>query len=453
MDIVAAAWDRGNYSNTGDASPATHRTMKRVKPLWMLSGDEVHYLWSLKEPPGHEELAHLEVLAAMARDVVALGWGIDLAVGRGRLLSEDEADSLPGEPWHACDGGRNGELRTPVAGTLEALIERHSGFLRRIRSEGFVPPPPLTCYRKAAYRRTADHQPQPFAAFSLLKEDGSGFRSFDAARQALTVAGMLRHATKRAALQSGWDPAKVDSFVLGHAPPVETGKVVIPNTARFGYIPLPSLELRGSGAGRTVAAVRRAILLAFSEGCERELAWARRALSGQDLIDEDTGEVVALAALIPSSDPVIQSYTRSASIWATVTPVVLPGYDDPGHLRRRLGTGKGDDEQKRVLLRLQDRIDGLLRKALEQAGFARVMAAHAQLEWRKGGFLPGVEPADRYGVPDHLKHFPRYHLKITWRDQGGNPTQVQGPLCLGGGRFYGLGLLAPLPSSYTNCGP
>lgn len=32
MDLVARAWQRGNYSNQGDASPATHRAMKTVRP-------------------------------------------------------------------------------------------------------------------------------------------------------------------------------------------------------------------------------------------------------------------------------------------------------------------------------------------------------------------------------------------------------------------------------------
>src|SRR5262249_52386731 len=32
MDIVARAWSGGNYSNTGDANPATHRAMKMVRP-------------------------------------------------------------------------------------------------------------------------------------------------------------------------------------------------------------------------------------------------------------------------------------------------------------------------------------------------------------------------------------------------------------------------------------
>jgi CRISPR-associated protein Csb2 len=50
--------------------------------------------------------------------------------------------------------------------------------------------------------------------------------------------------------------------------------------------------------------------------------------------------------------------------------------------------------------------------------------------------------ADRYGVPNHLKRFPRFHVKIQWRDAHKRPVQVTGPVCLGGGRFFGLGLFA-----------
>jgi CRISPR-associated protein Csb2 len=50
--------------------------------------------------------------------------------------------------------------------------------------------------------------------------------------------------------------------------------------------------------------------------------------------------------------------------------------------------------------------------------------------------------AERYGVPDHLKRFPRLHVMIQWRDAQGNPIQIAGPICIGGGRFYGLGLFA-----------
>jgi CRISPR-associated protein Csb2 len=60
------------------------------------------------------------------------------------------------------------------------------------------------------------------------------------------------------------------------------------------------------------------------------------------------------------------------------------------------------------------------------------------------GFLPGTEPAGRYGVPDHLRRLPRLHVKVRWRDAEGQPVRVPGPICFGGGRFYGIGLFVAL---------
>ena len=125
-----------------------------------------------------------------------------------------------------------------------------------------------------------------------------------------------------------------------------------------------------------------------------------------------------------------------------MTPVVLPGYDDPAHYRRRLARGASADEQKALLLRLQDRIEALLRKAIIQAGFSPSLAGHADIEWRDVGFWLGTDIASRYGVPDHLKRYPRLHVRIRWRDEAGEPCPVVGPLCVGSGRYYGLGLFA-----------
>jgi CRISPR-associated protein Csb2 len=97
-----------------------------------------------------------------------------------------------------------------------------------------------------------------------------------------------------------------------------------------------------------------------------------------------------------------------------------------------------------MLERLSARIDGLLRKAIVQVGFSQELAEHAQVEWGKVGFWRGTDLADRYGVPDHLKRFPRYHVKIHWRDAQNQPLEIPGPVCFGGGRFYGLALFAAL---------
>jgi CRISPR-associated protein Csb2 len=102
MDIVGRAWSRGNTSGTGDTNPATHRAMKTVRPT-RLPRDEsfpaVHFLWDLSGEAATELGSHRETLFAAARSLVALGWGVDLVAGHGRVLSEAEANALPGERW------------------------------------------------------------------------------------------------------------------------------------------------------------------------------------------------------------------------------------------------------------------------------------------------------------------------------------------------------------------
>jgi len=445
MDIVARAWCRGNYSNSGDANPATHRRVKTVRPTRLLAGDAMHYLWPLSEPLTGEVCGYVETLSSLARNVVALGWGVDMAVGYGAVVSDEQAGALLGESWLPGAEGTGDGLRVPVHGTLDALTYRHERFLIRLQSR--TAPPPLSSYATVEYRRATDPPQRPVAAYSLLKLDASGFRAFDMTQRGLTVAGMMRHAAKRAAQQSGWSESKITAFILGHGESKDASEHVAVGPRRFAYLPLPSIEGRGEGKALVVGTVRRAMLTAFGDDCEEEIAWARRALSGQELIDEGKNQPpVALLSLLPATDKIVRRYTQPAASWATVTPVVLPGYDDPAHYRRRLKQGTGAEEQKQLLSRLNDRIDGLIRKTITQAGFSQVLADHAELEWRKIGFWPGADLADRYGVPDHLRRFPRLHVRLNWRDAHDRSLQVSGPICIGGGRFFGLGLFAALTS-------
>jgi CRISPR-associated protein Csb2 len=255
---------------------------------------------------------------------------------------------------------------------------------------------------------------------------------------------MVRGTAATVAKDAGWPATKVAAFILGHGEADnETHKPVGPQ--RFAFLPLPSIEGRGAGKPQVVGSIRRVLVTAFADGCEAEIAWARPALANQPLIDEKSKEEVALLASLPASDPVVRQYTGTGSCWATVTPVVLPGYDDPDHLRRRAKDKRlSPEQQRRMLDRLAQRVDGLLRKAIRQAGFADALAQHAVLEWRSTGFWPGTELASRYGVPDYLKRFPRLHVRIEWRDTHGKPVPVPGPICIGGGRYFGLGLFAPM---------
>lgn len=442
MDIVAEAWVRGNDSNSGDANPATHRTMKGVRPMFVAGGASVHYLWSLADSFDETTRANVETLCDLAHSVAALGWGIDMAIGHGAILPDVETKALPGERWLPSAGGRDGALRIPRQGTLNALEDRHKRFLNRIGPTGFVPPPPLTAYETVVYRRASEASRNPVAAFALRKPNGDGgFRAFDTARLALTVAGMLRYAAKVAAERAGWSQESIDTFILGHGEAKGAAHVTV-GAHRFAYLPLPTIEFRGEGRACVAGSIRRALLTTSAGSSENKIAWSQRSMSGQVLIDENTCQAVAVLSPIPVTDTLVQMYVQRSSIWATVTPVVLPGYDDPAHYRRRLMHGVEAGEQKNLLDRLHGRVDALLRKAVTQAGLSQELADHADFEWRKIGFWPGAELADQYGVPKYLRRFPRFHVRIRWRDAQQRPVSIPGPICLGGGRFCGLGLFA-----------
>lgn len=444
MDIVARAWARGNYSNSGDANPATHRTMKPVRPTLLIGNDAVHYLWSLADLLTDEVQGYIGTISDVARRIIALGWGIDMAVGHAAVISDQEVDALPGERWLPSSNATGNGLRIPVRGTLDALIHRHARFLNRLSPDGLTAPPPMTQYGTTVYRRDIQPPLRSIAAFSILKLDGSGFRAFGTSRKALAVAGMVRHATKGAAVLAGRHAGWINSFVLGHGESKNDAEHVTVGTRRFVYLPVPSIEARGGRKARVIGSVRRVMLSSFGDDCDAEITWARRALSGRELVDEDKRQPVALLSLVPTNEAVVRNYIQEATLWATVTPVVLPGYDDPAHYRRRLKRGLPVEEQKQLLDRLGNRIDGLLRKAIIQAGFTKALAENAELEWRKAGFWPGTDLASAYGVPAHLKRFPRFHVRLHWRDAHGKSLQIPGPICLGGGRFYGVGLFAAM---------
>jgi CRISPR-associated protein Csb2 len=80
-----------------------------------------------------------------------------------------------------------------------------------------------------------------------------------------------------------------------------------------------------------------------------------------------------------------------------------------------------------------------VRKALRQAGVGHELALSAEIEMRETGFIAGVDKAWRFAVPSHLAKSPRFHVKLAW------PMPVAGPLCIGRGRFSGLGLFVGLP--------
>ena len=435
-----------SLSRAGEGSIADYRTEKAIRPLIVPDETAVHFVWNLANAPiGFAE--HREVLFAAVRSITHVGWGVDLVVADASVVDEASAMKLPGERWQPATDGTDTSLRTPRAGTLEDLNRRHHAFLNRVTSNGsFAPVPPLTVFGITDYRSGSEAPRFPCAVFVLRMPDDSGFRAFDAARRGLHVAGMFRHAASRPEISRciGWSDEAARRIILGHAetPGAQHQPV---EGARIAFLPLPSIEMR-EGQQRVVGNIRRVLVTARGSLAPQEFRRFTQRLDGQELTNEKTHETAALIFRHGESDGAIRPYLEKSATWATVTPVILPGYDDPRKLRQRLSANGAQplsvEEKTEILRKLDERIEHLLRKAIRQSGFSEVMAHDAELDWRSSGFWPGVQLASQYAVPEQHRRYRRLHVRITWRSSDGQIIKVPGPICIGGGRHSGLGLFA-----------
>ncbi|MGH9339382.1 MAG: hypothetical protein ACRD1R_07305 [Acidobacteriota bacterium] len=92
-----------------------------ARPHRLVDGDTLHYIWAIE--PRERDVARARLLCDEANHLLALGWGIDQVVGRGRVLSEAEIAELPGRRWRAWRIHRTGSQawRMPADGFVEDL--------------------------------------------------------------------------------------------------------------------------------------------------------------------------------------------------------------------------------------------------------------------------------------------------------------------------------------------
>ena len=446
-DLVAKSWSRGVYfdSKHHPIDISGYRSEKFIRPTLLENNGAlpaIHYLWPLKE--GATIPACAELIAAV-RAISQFGWGIDLVVADAAVLPGQEVSRLTGERWLPSEAFGGKSLRVPVTGTLADLKHRYEAFLNRISldSNVFKPVPPLAQFTVATYRRASEMSRPPYAVFAIRKPDDSGFAAFSPVRRGLHVSGMMRCVASHQDFASslGWNENKVASFVMGHGENYGVDTHIPVNGARLVFIPLPSIEWRGKAKGNCVGAIRRVLVTVKGRIANEEFNLIVRHLEGRELIDEKTGEIVAFLHRQPEQDGAINKFFAKSSEWVSVTPVILPGYDDPGKLRRRLNTETLTPREKaNIVLKLETRIEVLLRKALRQAGYSDELVQHAELQWRGTGFIRGTDLATAYAVPDQHRRYRRLHVRIAWRNSKGEPLDVTGPFCIGGGRFTGLGL-------------
>lgn len=415
MDIVGKAWTRGNYFGSGDANPATHRTMKTFRPVRMIEGDTVHYLWRLIGTSS-EETAAIESLVKAAARLVALGWGIDLVVGRAGRIASKELRDMTGERWLPTTSTSAIALRTPLPGTLAALRKRHQAFLRRLSDTAFAPVEALTRFDVTGYRRPSDPETRPHAVFELRHDDGSFCRYPQ--RKMVHISGMVRHLAKEAMQQSPPTAAGDDwvkRYVVGHRDEEAN------EHRQFSYLPLPSI-----GHEYADQMVRRVLVAAPAED-DSWLEHLARRLTGRKLEPErgdEFGEHGPPMLARVYRDKVARRYTAAANRWASVTPVILPGHDD----RKESKTRK------------------LIDAALAQSGIdlpcTYEWSALSRFRNSLSAYKYDREKRPIFLKPAYLRDLTAIHLTLTFN----NERAVPGPLAIGAGRHCGFGLMAGIES-------
>lgn len=391
------------YVPNNDSDVELKKNEKVFRPVRILGREPLCYLWRIN--PNDQNIAEKMVL--QARRVFALGRGVDLVAADGKILSPEETERMittyDGHRWRPANGSRN-VLRCPKPGSLSDLRSAYQSFLNRFNGNIYTRAQKPREFIETPYTRVGVVQ-REIAAFRLLRpdDDAEVSESFDQ-RKAMEVAAWVRGYLCRAS-QTGGFPGDSGVFVAGHVPKQDINGQTPP---RFSYLPAPSI-----GHERADGRIRRFIIAEPYGGDGRHIQWAQRILSNAVVIDRD-GKPQARLQRIYKSDSVIQQYVREANSFQTITPVILPGYDDMKYHKALK----------------------LVEKAIKQADFSVDDLAEPiylqKAPFHRGGYSPGS-----YALPAYLKGKSAMHVRLKWKEK------IPGPLAIGAGRHLGLGLFAP----------
>ncbi|MEZ6066498.1 MAG: type I-U CRISPR-associated protein Csb2 [Planctomycetaceae bacterium] len=305
--------------------------------------------------------------------------------------------SPPPARWTICTDGINGSSHVSI-GTIAGTV--------------LQPRPASDQLSLISYRRETDVIARPSVLFHLQSPDPDHPFHYPQARL-IHIAGMVRHLAIDALRRS--PPRDVDSdwletYVAGHA---KSGSGF---HRQFSYLPLPSI-----GNVHADQAIRR-VLISAPIGDQGWLDHLARRLDGLVLRPTEQTKLSHPPILVfKRRDSVADCYTKPASTWTSVTPVILPGHDDHKPTKTRK----------------------LIEKSLVQSG----VELPCEFEWStysrfRRSFTAHKYDRDRkpngYIRPDHLLSSTAVHLTIRFQ----NNVVVPGPLVIGAGRHYGLGLMA-----------
>ena len=388
-DAALALYTRGKPALArGQTARALTRRTRRARCV----EGAVAYDW--RATPQTAE--HLRALARIARSVTALGLGIDLALAQVSLHARSPPPA-PGIRYAPAPAARR-RLRVPWPGAFDALDAAYRANRARIGA-ATVAAAPETPVRTVAYGCALEPPPVRCAGFALRTADDRPL-ALEGTR-AVEVAAMVRHAIGRAARAAGLD-SRLVSELMGHG-----------GEHRIRVAPLPTVGHRHADGW-----IRR-VMLTAPMGVPRrcvEPTWWRALPERRSFANTGAVPRACSRRLAPpmrccaGSGHEAQALDDGNALWCCPAATTAAA--------GRVHTGRSPG-------------------CCATQGIAEALLESATLE--PAPRLAGSAPAYRYRRPRHLAHYPVTHLSVTWR------TALVGPLALGAGTGYGLGLLVPAP--------
>lgn len=240
------------------------------------------------------------------------------------------------------------------------------------------------------------------------------------------IAGMVRHLAiqvmrHRAPQDVSTPDAWLDQFVAGHRRR-HLSKSSKPH-AQLSYIPLPTPNTADRGMRiYHILLTAPAVHATWLDHVADRLAHRQLQPRGNEFGYDVSGVPIPPPLLQPAEDDnnLCRSYLASASVWTSVTPVILPGFDDRRPEKTRM----------------------LLAKALHHAGYP----SDSEVDWKESTYCEAMHPdchsnqgrsSSRLIRPGHHAGRRTVHVHVRF-DSGG----VRGPVVLGAGRHFGFGLMA-----------
>jgi CRISPR-associated protein Csb2 len=408
------------------------RTAKVWKPK--LFDQEAAFLYAWRFDDTDDSLAQARRIGEYAERLYQLGRGIDQAWAIGEITEPQKLDELliayRGVVHRPTDGRHGTILASPQPGSLKSLKDRYTAMSRRFKAQGQGQSAKLKFAQapKPRFTPTVYDSPPNRQVFELrFGTNQTDLIAWPISRISSLVVAIRDGAVAKLKLALPEQEPQIEKCLVGRK---ADGTDDVPKAARVRILPLPSI-----GHAYVDHAIRR-VLVEVPAGClvrSDDVFWA---FSGLELTGADSASCPDSVLTATSDDSMLRHYgldDQAFARWRTITPAALP---EPVK-RRRIEPTRRTAEAKR----------GAERASEQQRAAASVVQAlrHADVRVQVDSIRVQREPFDAKG--ERVEAFApgtRFQKERLWHVEVTFKEPISGPLVLGDGRYYALGLMKPV---------